>query len=158
MWRPVRHGLKCVEGRRQLFRVEPGTQTGIRLPRVHLPIRLPTFIDMDTFKLLSRTFDNGHRTKAQCNSMAADYMERHGPKIDIHCSYCLTIHTVPRTPEIPNNADHLGCNWCPSCMDKQNSYYHEWVVKKPTIGIRDQCKQLERRFPGQLNLFDHATT
>jgi len=35
-------------------------------------------------------------------------------------------HEVTRTNEIPPNVVSLGCNWCPSCEDSADDYYHEW--------------------------------
>lgn len=45
--------------------------------------------------------------------------------IKIHCQGCVRDFDVVRTPEIPDNATSLICNWCPMCEDTANDYYKE---------------------------------
>lgn len=49
-------------------------------------------------------------------------------KIKLTCDGCGLVHTVERTPEIPDNVISMGCNFCPfgDCEDKANDYYDEW--------------------------------
>ncbi len=44
--------------------------------------------------------------------------------IKINCEQCNETHKVERTPEIPDSAISMGCNWCPCC--EANDYYNEW--------------------------------
>jgi hypothetical protein len=49
-------------------------------------------------------------------------------QINITCDNCGTVHSVKRTPEIPDWVISMGCNWCPNC--EATEYYEEWYNPK----------------------------
>lgn len=59
-------------------------------------------------------------------------------EIIMTCKGCGEIHTLMRTPEIPDRIENMGCNWCPDCQDNAREDYREWHSRKPKIKLDDQ--------------------
>lgn len=106
-----------------------------------------------TIEQLAHTFKADFRTDQQCKQMARAYIKRQLGTIEIHCCGCRKIHVVPRTWEIPSNAERLGCNWCPDCESSANAYYQEWPVMSGPRRPTQEQRSLERRFPSQAVIF-----
>ncbi len=101
---------------------------------------------------LAHTFQNGKRSEIETINMARDYLKQQLGTIEIHCQGCGTVHNVPKTWEIPKGADHLGCNWCPTCEANAKNYYQEWIVMAGNRRTKRESDFLKRRFPKQITI------
>lgn len=52
-------------------------------------------------------------------------------QIPLICHHCGQIHTMNRTPEIPEDAQTIHCNFCMDCEDAMDDYYNEWFSDEP---------------------------